>query len=36
MTEKERTDGFLFDELKNGIAGAFDKIFNDRYPNLGK
>jgi len=34
MTEKKQIDGFLFDELKNGNARAFDKIFNDRYPNL--
>jgi RNA polymerase sigma-70 factor, ECF subfamily len=34
MTEKKLIDGFLFEELKNGNARAFDKIFNDRYPNL--
>ena len=34
MTEKKHIDGFLFDELKNGNTRAFDKIFNDRYPNL--
>ena len=34
MTEKKQIDGFLFDELKNGNTRAFDKIFNDRYPNL--
>lgn len=34
MTERERMDGFLFDELKNGNSRAFDKIFNDHYPNL--
>ena len=34
MTEKKQIDVFLFDELKNGNARAFDKIFNDRYPNL--
>src|SRR5512133_72311 len=34
MTEKERMDGFLFDELKNGNPYAFDKIFNDHYQNL--
>jgi len=34
MTEKERMDGFLFEELKNGNSRAFDKIFNDHYQNL--
>ncbi len=34
MTEKERMDGFLFEELKNGNARAFDKIFNHHYQNL--
>jgi len=34
MIEKERIDGFLFEELKNGNARAFDKIFNDHYQNL--
>jgi len=29
MTEKERMDSFLFEELKNGNSRAFDKIFND-------
>jgi len=27
-------DGFLFEELKNGNARAFDKIFNNHYQNL--
>lgn len=34
MTEKERMDGFLFEELKNGNSHAFDKIFNDYYQNM--
>jgi RNA polymerase sigma-70 factor, ECF subfamily len=34
MTERERIDSFLFEELKNGNSRAFDKIFNDQYPNL--
>jgi len=34
MTEGERMDGFLFEELKNSNARAFDKIFNDHYRNL--
>ncbi|HEY3388359.1 MAG TPA: RNA polymerase sigma-70 factor [Prolixibacteraceae bacterium] len=34
MTEKKQIDSFLFEELKNGNARAFDKIFNDRYPNM--
>jgi len=34
MIEKERMDGFLFEELKNGNSHAFDKIFNDHYQNL--
>ena len=27
-------DSFLFEEFKNGNSRAFDKIFNDHYPNL--
>ena len=34
MIEKERMDGFLFEELKNSNARPFDKIFNDHYQNL--
>ncbi len=34
MIEKERKDGFLLGELKNGNSRAFDKIFHDHYQNL--
>lgn len=34
MTERERMDSFLFEELKNGNSRAFDKIFNNHYQNL--
>jgi len=34
MNEKKHIDGFLLEELKNGNARAFDKIFNDHYQNL--
>ena len=34
MTERDRMDSFLFEELKNGNTRAFDKIFNDHYQNL--
>ena len=34
MNERVRLDGFLFEELKAGNTRAFDKIFNDHYPNL--
>ena len=34
MTERERMDSFLFEEFKSGNSRAFDKIFNDHYPNL--
>lgn len=34
MTERERMDSFLFEELKNGNTRAFDKIFKDHYQNL--
>jgi lysophospholipase L1-like esterase len=31
MTERERMDGFLFEELKGGNTRAFDKMFNDHF-----
>ena len=34
MNERFRLDNFLFEELKAGNTRAFDKIFNDHYPNL--
>jgi len=34
MTERERIDSFLFEELKSGNSRAFDRIFNDQYQNL--
>ena len=34
MNERVRLDNFLFEELKTGNTRAFDKIFNDHYPNL--
>ena len=34
MNERVRLDNFLFEELKAGNTRAFDKIFNDHYPNL--
>jgi len=34
MNERVRLDGYLFEELKAGNTRAFDKIFNDHYPNL--
>jgi RNA polymerase sigma-70 factor (ECF subfamily) len=34
MNGRVRLDGFLFEELKAGNTRAFDKIFNDHYPNL--
>ena len=34
MSERDRRDGFLFEEFKNGNSRAFDKIFNDHYQNL--
>lgn len=34
MTENKLADQFLLEELKTGNTRAFDKIFNDNYPNL--
>ena len=34
MNERVRLDNFIFEELKAGNTRAFDKIFNDHYPNL--
>jgi lysophospholipase L1-like esterase len=31
MTERERMDGFLFEELKCGNSRAFDKMFKDHF-----